>query len=315
LEKVLVTGGMGFIGYHLCQKLINLKADVSAYGKLTSPRDGIRLRVLKKIGVKPIIGDILQLDRLSVAARGASLICHLAAKSSVSESREDPIGYFQTNVVGTLNVLEVARKTDAMVILASSSTVYGNPIKTPTPEDHPLQPISFYGLSKLLAEKCCAAYQSFGLRFTCLRFFNVYGPEGGGVIYDFLRKIQANNERLEIIGSGRQSKDFVYVEDVVEAIIAVAQHKSAYGQVYNIGSGTTTNVVSLARTIIELLGLQGKTQIHYGLQESWPGDVSYTHSDVTKIKREIGWEPKVPLKAGILKTIDWYEKEWGPIKH
>lgn len=314
-KKVLVTGGAGFIGYHLCTKLARLGTEVKVYGKLLGPRDEVRLKRLRKIGVKSIVGDILEAGKLSEAVKDVDLICHLAARSSVRESRERPVEYFQTNVVGTLNVLEAARKADTIVIFASSSTVYGKPAKFPTPEDSPLQPISYYGLSKLLGERCCSAYyESYGLPFACLRFFNVYGPEGGGVVYDFLRKIQANNNRLEIIGSGRQSKDFVYVDDVIESIVAVASSYTARGKTYNVGSGESTDVTSLANLIIRLLSLKEKTRIYCGLQRNWLGDVPYTQSDITKIKKELGWRPKVSLREGVSRTISWYEKEFGPIK-
>ena len=314
-RHVLVTGGAGFIGYNLARRLSEIGAMVVVYDNLSGMGSAERAENLKALNIRCVIADIFDRNELLLAAKGVDIIFHLAALSSVPESYANPQKDCQINVLGTVNVLNTARVVDAPVIFTSSSTVYGIPQKTPTPEDHPLHPISFYGLSKLVAEKYCQAYhETYGLPTVLLRLFNVYGPEAvTGVSYDFLKKIKANNRRLEVIGSGEQSKDFIYVDDTVDALIRVAQIDRAIGEVYNVGSGSTINVVKLTEEILNLLGLLGVTKIICGVQDDWPGDVTCTHADITKIKQQLGWEPKTTLEEGFLKTIKWFESKYGPI--
>lgn len=312
---VLVTGGAGFIGYNLARKLSEIGAMVVVYDNLSGVESAERAEKLKASSIKCVIADILERNELLLAAKGVDIIFHLAALSSVPESYKNPQKDCQTNVLGTVNVLNTARAVDASVIFTSSSTVYGIPQKKPTSEDHPLNPKSFYGLSKLVAEKYCRAYhETYGLPTVLLRLFNAYGPEAmAGVSYDFLKKIRANNRRLEVIGSGQQSKDFIYVGDIVDAMIRVAQIDRAIGEEYNLGSGETIQVVKLAEKILNLLSLQDVTKIVCDVQEGWPGDVPYTHADITKIKQQVGWEPKTALEKGLVKTIEWFESKYGTI--
>lgn len=316
-RNVLITGGAGFIGYNLARRLAEIGAKVVVYDNLSGAASAERAEKLKALNIRCVVADIFDRDELLSAAKGVDIIFHLAALSSVPESYANPQKDCQVNVLGTVNVLNVARVVDASVIFTSSSTVYGVPQKTPTPEDHPLHPISFYGLSKLVAEKYCQAYhETYGLPTGLLRLFNVYGPEAvTGACYDFLKKIQANNRRLEVIGSGEQSKDFIYVDDTVDAIIRAAQTDSAIGEAYNLGSGSTINVVKLAEKILNLLGLLEVSKIVCGVQEDWPGDVTYTHADITKIKQCLRWKPNTTLEEGLLKTINWFESKYGPIVH
>jgi len=316
-KHVLIIGGAGFIGYNLARKLSEMKAVVTVYDNLSGARSEERAEKLKAARILCVIDDILHKNELLSSAKGSDIVFHLAALSSVPESYKNPQKDCQINVLGTVNVLEVARAVDAPVIFTSSSTVYGAAKKTLTPEDHPLQPISFYGLSKLVAENYCQTYyKTYGLPTVSLRLFNVYGPEEAtGVSYDFLRKIKANNKRLEIIGSGEQSKDFVYIDDVIDAIIRTAQNNKTIGEAYNVGSGTTTNVVKLAEMILNLLGLLNTTQIICGVHEDWPGDVTYTRADISKISRQLRWKPKTTLKEGLLKSIKWFESKYGRIVH
>lgn len=315
-KHVLITGGAGFIGYNLARKLSEMKAVVTVYDNLSGARSEERAERLKAARIRCIIDDISRKNELLSAAKGSDIVFHLAALSSVPESYKNPQKDCQINVLGTVNVLDVARAVDAPVIFTSSSTVYGIARKTPTPEDHPLQPISFYGLSKLVAENYCQTYHTtYGLPTTSLRLFNVYGSEeAAGVSYDFLKKIKANNKRLELIGSGEQSKDFVYVDDVTDAITIVAQSDKAIGEIYNVGAGATTNVVKLAEMILDLLGLR-TTQIMCGLHEDWPGDVTYTHANISKISHQLRWKPRTTLREGLLKSIKWFESKYGRIAH
>ena len=314
-EIILITGGAGFIGYHLASKLHRHSHQVKVLDNLSAAGSRERAVALAREGVEIIESDVRSPHALARAAGKSNRIYHLAAFSSVAKSFENPRLDCQVNVTGTVNVLETARQLDAKVVFTSSSTVYGAPQVTPTPEDHPFKPVSFYGLSKHVAERYCRAYhESYGLPVVSLRLFNVYGPGAHtGVSYDFLRKLQADNRRLEVIGSGDQSKDFVYIDDTVEAIISSMEKEAANGNAYNIGSGVTTNVVSLAKLILALLGLEGKTEIVLGRIEDWPGDVALTHADISKARRDLGWAPSVSLKDGIAKTIAWFLSIYGPV--
>lgn len=314
-RNVLITGGAGFIGYNLARRLSEIGVRVVVYDNLSGAGSTKRAEKLGASNIRCVVADVFDRNELLLAAKGVDVIFHLAALSSVPESYANPQKDCQINVLGTVNVLNTARVVEASVVFSSSSTVYGLPQETPTPEDHPLHPISFYGLSKLVAEKYCQAYhETYGLPTVVLRLFNVYGPEAvTGVIYDFLKKIQANNRRLEVIGSGEQSKDFIYVDDVVDAIIRATHIDRAIGEAYNLGSGSTTNVVKLAEEVLNLLGLLGVTEIACGVRDDWPGDVTYTHADIKKIKQQLGWKPQNPLEEGLLKTIKWFESKYEPI--
>jgi len=282
---------------------------------LSVPGSRERAAQLRKAGVEVVESDVRSPRALTQAAGRSRSIYHLAALSSVPRSFENPRLDYQINATGTVNVLEMARRLDAKVVFTSSSTVYGVTQVTPTPEDHPCRPISFYGLSKRVAEEYCRVYhETYGLRVVSLRLFNVYGPGARtGVSYDFLKKLQADTRRLEVIGSGDQSKDFVYVDDTVEALVRSMESSLADGNAYNIGSGETTNVVSLAKMILRLLGLEGRTEIVLGRIEDWPGDVALTHADISRARRDLDWVPSVSLKDGIAKTIAWFLSIYGPV--
>lgn len=180
------------------------------------------------------------------------------------------------------------------------SAAYGDPETTPTSEDQSLDPISFYGLSKIAGEEACLFYhKTYNLPVVMLRLFNIYGPRGHGVTADYLHGLRKNPNKLRILGTGNQSRDFVYISDVVDAFIASAQSKKAIGQVYNIGSGTNISVRKLADIMIELLGLTGVTQVSCTGGKAWEGDMKINYADISKIQKALNWQPKVSLKDGL----------------
>ncbi len=233
----------------------------------------------------------------------ADLIYHLAAQVVVPYSMENPLEDFETNARGTLNVLEKARKDDARLVFASSAAVYGNPTTLPTPEDYGMHPFSCYGLSKVVGEEYCGMYvNQYGLDITVLRFANVYGPRCHGVISDFFDKISKNPEKLEIIGTGLQSRDFVHVSDVVNALILSAQSESAIGKTFNIGFGETTKIIDLAKIILRIFNLPDKTKITT-TNVSWQGDIDTIWFDVSKAKKELKWSAKISLEDTLREMI------------
>jgi UDP-glucose 4-epimerase len=298
-KKVLVTGGAGFIGFHLCTKLSSLTSDLTIYDNLSS---GTMQNIKDVPKAKLVKGDILDLKKL-LSQPKTDLIYHLAAQVVVPYSMENPLIDFETNAKGTVQVLEKARKDDAKVVFASSAAVYGNPTIFPTPEDYGFHPFSCYGLSKVVGEEYCNMYQSqYGLDITIMRFANVYGSRCHGVIHDFLDKIAKNPGKLEIIGTGLQSRDFVHVSDVVDALVTVGSNDSANGKVYNIGYGTSTTIIDLAKMMLKILNLQNKTFITT-TNVSWQGDVTKIWFDNSKAKKELNWNPTISLEESIKEII------------
>jgi len=297
-KKILVTGGAGFIGFHLCSRLSGLTSDLTIYDNLSS---GKKENVKDVANAKFVKGDILDLKRL-LSLEKADLIYHLAAQVVVPYSMENPLIDFETNAKGTVQVLEKARKDDAKLVFASSAAVYGNPTVFPTPEEYGFHPFSCYGLSKVVGEEYCEMYRSqYGLDITIMRFANIYGPRCHGVIHDFIDKLAKNPGKLEIIGTGLQSRDFVHVSDVVDALVTVGSDDSANGKTYNIGFGTTTQIIDLAKVILQILNLQAKTFVTT-TNVSWQGDVTKIWFDNSKAKKELNWNPKITLEDSI-KTI------------
>jgi len=301
-HEVVVTGGAGFIGSNLCRTLLEEGAKVTAFDNLSSGKIDFIKDLMDK-GLNFVQGDIRDPAALEKATKNSEVIFHLAAQTSVPFSMENPNEDCEINVVGTLNVLEAARKADARVVFASSCAVYGNPEKRPTPETYPTNPIAFYGLSKLLGENCCRFHQeTYDLEVVILRIFNVYGPNCHGVIYDFLDKLQKAPNKLEVLGTGRQSRDFVYISDMVNFLLKAATSPAAAGEVFNVGTGTTTSVSELAKMIIEILGLKD-VDIYFKGGQAWEGDMDITLADNSKAVNKLQWRPQVSLKEGLKKLI------------
>jgi UDP-glucose 4-epimerase len=298
-KKVLVTGGAGFIGFHLCSKLSGLTDDLTIYDNLSS---GLMKNVQDVPKAKFVQGDILDLKTFCSQPK-SDLIYHLAAQVVVGYSMENPMVDFETNAKGTLSVLEKARKDDAKVVFASSAAVYGNPTVFPTPESYGFHPFSCYGLSKVVGEEYCQMYrEQYGLDIAITRFANVYGLRCHGVIHDFLDKLAKNPNKLEIIGTGQQCRDFVHVSDVVAALVKLGSDDYVNGEVFNLGLGKTTSILELADLILTILKLKGKTVVTT-TGVSWQGDVTKIWFDISKAKKELGWTPKVTLEESIKEVI------------
>ena len=298
-KRILVTGGAGFIGFHLCKKLTDLGLDVTIYDNLSSGKIENVKDVPKAKFVK---GDILDLNKLCSIEK-ADVIFHLAAQVVVPYSMENPTEDFETNARGTLNVLEKARKDGSRLVFASSAAVYGNPSQMPTSETYGFHPFSCYGLSKVVGEEYCQIYAiQYGLDITILRFANVYGSRCHGVINDFLDKLTKNPAKLEIIGTGEQSRDFVNISDIVEALILAGAKENAVGQTFNLGFGKTIKIIDLANMILRILNLSGKT-IVTTTGVSWQGDINTIWFNIDKAKKELGWTPKVALEDHLKKLI------------
>ncbi len=291
--KVLVTGGSGFIGRAVLEELLLRGHDVISID-LIEP----------SITVPFVVGDVRDLETLRKAAEGVDAIVHLAAIVSAVEAMEKPLDTFKTNVEGTLNVAEVARRENAKVVYASSVAVYGEPKELPVSEDHPAHPTNVYGSTKLAGESLLLGYSgSYGLSVASLRFFNVYGPHMkpgpyAGVIYKFLERIR-EGKPLRIEGDGKQTRDFVYVGDVARAVV-LALERDAAG-VYNVGTGREISILELASMLFDLTGRD--TGLEFAPPR--PGDIRRSRADITKM-RELGWEPAFTLEEGLRRTVEWF---------
>lgn len=310
LEKenwVLVTGAAGFIGSHLCDKLLEedfhvLAIDDLSFGSLSNLQ--LDHKKLKFFEV-----DIRNKSEISkiVLEHKPSQIFHLAANASVPLSTNEPEFDFEINALGTVNLLEIMRNhlPEVRMILASSAAVYGEPGKASITEETALKPISQYGLSKLIAEmQGCHYHSVYGVPVVIARLFNSYGPRMPRfVILDFMRKLKKDPSSLEILGNGSQTRDFTYVSDTVSGLIHCARFGQT-AQAYNIASGTATSVTELAVNLINVLGLNAQTKISYTGQ-SWGGDAQFWSVRIDRIIG-LGYKPKVDLAAGLAEVVKWF---------
>ena len=312
--KILITGGAGFIGSHLCEKYSKeghtvLCLDNFMSGNLTHIRHLLDYRNFKLVK-----GDIRDFDLLEKIMRDVDVVLHLAAQIHVDRSYIEPKLTYDVNVMGTQNVLEVARMYDAKkVIHASTSEVYGSALYVPIDEKHPLNAPHPYGASKIAADRMCYAYiQTYGMDISIVRLFNVFGPRQrdvgyGGVISIFTRRVLSNVPPI-IYGDGTQTRDYTYIKDAVRAYDLVLNHNEPITEPINFGTGKEVSINDLADKIIELCGKKGEIEpVHV---EPRIGEVKRLIADATKAKNMLGWEPKYKLEKGLKEFIQWY-KNYG----
>ncbi|MEM3403435.1 MAG: SDR family NAD(P)-dependent oxidoreductase [Nitrososphaeria archaeon] len=301
MTRVLVTGGAGFIGGHLVERLLGLGYDVIVVDNLSA---GEKLNLSKVLqSVNFVQGDVRDKGVLKRVTKDVDYVAHLAALVSVSESMKFPNLYFDVNVNGTLALLNESSKAGVgKFVFVSSCAVYGNPISLPVSEGHPLNPISPYAESKLAAERHCRMYsQRKALKTTILRLFNVYGPRQGrnqyaGVITQFIRRVGQNQPPI-IYGSGDQTRDFIYVGDVVEYIVRALVSEAE--ETYNIGSGKQTSINELAGLVTKIMG-RPVVPLHLPPRE---GDIVHSCADISKAKKILSYAPQTTLEEGLRKTI------------
>jgi len=313
--QILVTGGAGFIGPRIIDGLVKRGDMVRIFDNLSTGDVSNISSLLRTGAVELMKGDVRDAKAVAEAAKGCELVYHLAAQSSVPKSAEDPQGDLEININGTHNVLKAARDSGSKVVFASSSVVYGNVERVPTPEDAPLKPYSFYGLSKAAAEGYCRVYSElFGVPTVTLRLFNIYGPRTNkGVMIDLYRKLLRDPKRLELLGSGQQKKDYLYIDDAAEAFLTAPLKSPCRGEAYNIGLGESYTVFELAAMMFRTLGLSGvDVKARGGV--AWLGDVELTQPDVSLAEREIGWKAKVEIGEGVSTTLKWFEETLGMVE-
>ncbi|WP_265112367.1 NAD-dependent epimerase/dehydratase family protein [Halosolutus halophilus] len=291
--SVLITGGAGFIGSRLAHALV-ADNEVTILDDFSSGRPD---RVPDAAAV--VESDIRDRKAIAEAVRNVDVVFHQAALVSVAESVRDPLVSHRQNATGTLNLLEAAREQDARVVFASSAAIYGRPTRIPIAEDDPKTPTSPYGLEKLTADHYARLYNElYGLETIALRYFNVYGSgqqtnDYSGVISVFVERAR-NDDPLTIFGDGEQTRDFVHVDDVVQANLRAATTKQV-GRAYNVGTGTRVTITELAESIVDVT--DSDSELVY--DDPREGDVRHSEADITKAQTELGYEPTVMLEAGL----------------
>lgn len=304
--RVVVTGGAGFIGSNIAEELCDGN-EIAIVDDLSSGRMRNIEHLLERPNVSFVRGSIVDLPLLQKAFAGADYIFHLAAIPSVPLSIDNPVRSNEVNINGTLNVLVAARDCHAKkVVFSSSCAVYGDTPTLPARENLPIVPLSPYAVTKAAGEQYCAVFrQVYGLPTVCLRYFNVYGPrqdpnsEYAAVVPKFINAALSGRQ-LTIFGDGQQTRDFVFVKDVVSANICAAQADA--GGVFNIGSGRQTSVIELANLIQKLAGHQAEPVF----RPPKPGEIKHSYSDISRA-REIGYTPQRSLEEGIRKTISSFK--------
>ncbi len=311
MSKILVTGGAGFIGSHIAERLVREGHEVTILDTLRTGREENIASFREQVSYTE--GSVLDGDLLKEVMTGCEYVIHEAAIPSVSESVNDPLGTHEVNVTGMLHVLEVARMLGVKrVVYASSCAVYGNSPTLPKIETMERNPLSPYALHKSLCEDYARLYTSlYGLEVVGLRYFNVYGPrqdhrsEYSGVISKFISETLKGNP-VTIYGDGENTRDFVYVGDVATAHVA-SLTLGVPGRVYNIARGESISLLELRATIAELVGTDRAP--HFGPPRE--GDIKYSSADTTQAKKSLEFTARTSLHDGLKETIEYYKNHVG----
>ncbi|HDY72632.1 MAG TPA: SDR family NAD(P)-dependent oxidoreductase [bacterium] len=306
---ILVTGGAGFIGSNIVEKLLQLGEKVIVFDNLsTGKKENLRI-FLKNPNFSLFLGDLRNQKEIEKAVKKSDYILHQAASPSVRRSILDPKSTFETNVLGTLNLLVAAKKYKVKkLVYASSCSVYGPTKILPNKEDISPNPISPYALSKFTGEKLCQTFSKiYGLSTICLRYFNVFGPrqnpysEYAAVIPKFVSAFLRNKKPI-IYGSGQQTRDFIYVENVVDVNLKALYSKFNKGETFNIACGKQTSLLEVICILNNIF--TRKVKPHF--KKERPGDIEYSYANILKAKDELGYVPKVSFENGLKMTIEWF---------
>ncbi|OGX30077.1 MAG: Vi polysaccharide biosynthesis protein VipB/TviC [Omnitrophica WOR_2 bacterium RIFCSPHIGHO2_01_FULL_49_10] len=307
MARYLVTGGAGFIGSNIVDELVRRREEVRVLDDFSSGKRENLERISGEIEL--IEGDIRDFALLKKALRGCDYVIHQAALRSVPKSLKNPQLYDEVNVKGTLNVLIASHENKVKrVVFASSSSLYGDTTKLPQSEDQIPQPISPYAATKLAGEHYCRVFaKSYGLETVALRYFNVFGPrqslesEYAVVIPKFIT-CMLGDEHPPVDGDGKQSRDFTYVDNVVDANLTAAARDGVSGEVFNVACGKAYNLLELVKIVNEILS----KNIEPKFMPPRPGDVKHTLADVTKMRKLLKFDPKIDFVLGLRKTIEYF---------
>jgi UDP-glucose 4-epimerase len=315
-KEILVTGGLGFIGSNLSAQLVELGARVTVVDNMMPRLGGNLFNVVEiRNAIHINFSDVRDAHSMDYLVKGKDYIFHLAGQVNHVESIRNPIQDLDINCRGTLVLLESCRKynRDVRIIFAGTRGEYGASVKLPVNEDHPTNPKGIYAVTNLSAEKMVLVYHDVHkISGTCLRITNTYGPrhqmvhDEYGVLNWFVRKA-IDDEVIPVFGDGRILRDFLYVDDLVECFLQIATCDQAYGEVFNVGTGIPISFIALAKKIVDIAG-SGRvafTEFTQERKEVEPGDY---YTDISKIRKMVGWRPRIGLDDGLKRTIEFYRK-------
>lgn len=305
-EKIIITGADGFVGSHLVEKLVSLGADVTVLVRRNSFGTFRHLDYVKnKINV--IWADTQDLAKMNEVCKKMNIVYHLAAQSHVGYSLFNPYETVVNDIISTLNILEAARKNNVKrIVHAGSSEIYGKPIKVPIDEKHPLSPRSPYAAAKASAENLLESYyHTYNLPIVMSRFFNIFGPRQGldQAIPKFI--LQAlNNKNITIYGNGKQTRDYTFVDDAVNAYCLLGVAKGIEGKIFNFGSQKEITIKELANSILKITKSKSKLKFDHNLRS---GETPRLLSNSNKSKNQLKWSPNTSLETGLEKTVDYFK--------
>ena len=310
--RILVTGGAGFIGSHLCERLLARGDELTVLDNFNDFYDPAikRSNASRLERARLVEGDIRDKELVSQLFRegGFDAVVHLAAMAGVRPSLLDPLHYGDVNVRGTQILLrELERRPRVRFVFASSSSVYGVNERVPFREDDDIhRPVSPYAATKRAGELLCFTHHHlYGTPIVCLRFFTVYGPRQRPemAIHSFVRKTLEGNP-IPFFGDGTTRRDYTYIDDIVDGVVRSIDRDQGY-EIYNLGESSTVSLAELVEMIGEVTGVQPILD----RRELQPGDVPITYADVTKARRDLGYEPRTPLREGLERFLAWYRAE------
>jgi UDP-glucose 4-epimerase len=309
MRRACITGGAGFIGSHLADRLSADAVEVVLVDDFSTGRREFVAEALARPGVRLVEGDVLDTTVLRDALEGCDWVFHLQANADVSRGLENPRRDLEQNTIATSNVLEAMRATGVRrIAFSSTGSIYGEPDVFPTPEDAPF-PIqtSLYGASKLAGEGLVEAYAAgYGFSGLIFRFVSILGERyTHGHVFDFYCALKRDPTRLRVLGDGRQEKSYLYVQDCISAILTAAEHHEDQpgAHVYNLGTDETILVDESVAIIAEQLGVSPEIE-HTGGRRGWTGDSPLIHLDTARI-RSLGWEPRLTIRQAVLRTLEW----------
>jgi len=313
-QKILVTGGAGFIGSHIVDKLLEEGFDITVIDNLDTGRLENIAHHQNKKEFHLVRGDILDLDLVKETMKDIDAVFHEAALASVTRSVKNPILTNDINVGGTLNLLKASSDLGVKrFVFASSAAIYGGTKSPLKKEDAILNPTSPYGVSKLAAEHYVHVFHTvYGLETVCLRYFNVYGPRQnvdihgsyGGAISIFTKRIFKGLPPT-IYGDGKQTRDFVYIKDVAQANMLALKKKNAVGEAFNIAMGKKTSVNQVAEILKEIMN---RKDLKTTYADPRPTDIRHGYADISKANKSLGYNPEFPIKEGLTELVNWYTK-------
>lgn len=311
-QKVFITGGAGFIGSHLVDRLAQDGHEVTVYDNLSNGNEEFLKAHKGKKYFNFVKADVLDMGRLKKSMKGHDLVFHFSANPDIRYGISHTDTDLKQNTVVTYNVLEAMRQLGiSEIAFSSTSAIYGEPSVMPTPEDYgPLYPISLYGASKLACEALCTSFaHTFNMKCWIFRFANIVGGRGThGVIFDFIRKLKNDPRELEILGDGKQTKSYLLVDDCVDAMLYVYKNSRDQFNVFNLGCKDRIDLMSIARILVEKMGLKDVNFKLTGGKRGWPGDVPQKFLSVEKLAG-LGWSGEYDSKQAVEIAIERMVKE------